>query len=112
MGDGNHVVVSHKLCAVQENVGWRVVVMKELVVVALNFRYFSSHILSQVFQNLTGEVRVDRTVRRNKFTVKIPCHLDKSNEHSFCCTLDLPLHFCSGDCGVFHCDDSCLFSVS
>jgi hypothetical protein len=69
MGNDNHVVVSHKHCGFQGCVGGRVVVMKEPVVVAPNFLSFSLHIFSQASQNVTEEVRVDCSVRRNKFTV-------------------------------------------
>jgi hypothetical protein len=59
MGNDNHVF----------SVGRYVVVMKEPVVVAPMFWSFSSHIFSHVSQNITGKVRVDRNVRRNKYTV-------------------------------------------
>jgi hypothetical protein len=41
MGNDNHVVVSHKLCGFQGPFGGRVVMMKEPVVVAMNFLPFS-----------------------------------------------------------------------
>jgi hypothetical protein len=50
-------------------VGGRVVMVKESVVVAPNFRSFTCHILSQGSQNVTVKVRVNRSVRRNRFTV-------------------------------------------
>jgi hypothetical protein len=84
MGNDNHVVVSHKLCEVQERVGGRVVVMKEPVVVAAKFRCFSSHISSQASQNITVKVSVDRNVRRNKFAVNSPLHIEKNDEHALC----------------------------
>jgi hypothetical protein len=59
-------------------VGGRVVVMKEAVVVEPKFRSFSSHIFSQASQNFTVKVRVDRSVRRNKFTVNNPVHIKKT----------------------------------
>jgi hypothetical protein len=65
-------------------VGGRVVVMKELVAVAPKFRSFSSHIFSQASQNVTVKVRVDRSVRRNKFTVNNPLDVEKNNEHALC----------------------------
>jgi hypothetical protein len=77
MGNDNHVVVSHKLCGFQGRVGGRVVVMKEPGVIAPNFRSFSSHIFSQASQSVTVKVRVDRSVRRNKFTVNNPLHVEK-----------------------------------
>jgi hypothetical protein len=43
--------------------------MKEQVVVAPNFRSFSSHIFSEASQNITVKVRVDSSVRRNKFAM-------------------------------------------
>jgi hypothetical protein len=53
MGNENHVFGSHKLSGFQGHVGGRVVVMKEPVVVAPQFQPFSSHIFSQVSQNVT-----------------------------------------------------------
>jgi hypothetical protein len=74
MGNDNHVVVSHKLFDFQGCVGGCIVVMKEPVVVVPKFQSFSSHIFSRVSQNVTVQVkvRVDHSVRRNKFTVTIP----------------------------------------
>jgi hypothetical protein len=51
--------------------------MKEPVVVAQKFRSFSSHIFSEASQNVTVKVRVDRSVRRNKFAVNKPLHVEK-----------------------------------
>jgi hypothetical protein len=84
MGSNNHVVVRHKLCGFQGCVSRHVVVMKEPVVVAPKFWSFSSHIFSYVSQNITVKVRVDRSVRRNKFTVNSPIHVKKNNEHALC----------------------------
>jgi hypothetical protein len=72
-------VVSHKLCGFQGHVGRHVVVMKEPVVVAPKFQSFSSHIFSQVSQNIMArvQVRVDRSVRRNKFMVNNPLNIKK-----------------------------------
>jgi hypothetical protein len=78
MGNSNPVVISQKLCGYQRHVGGRVVMMKEPVVVAPKFRYFSSHIFSQAPQNITVKVRVDHSVRRNKFTVNNPLHVEKT----------------------------------
>jgi hypothetical protein len=61
MGKDNHVVVSHKLSGFHGRVG--VVVMKEPLVVASNFRSFSSHIFSQASQNITIKFRVDCNIR-------------------------------------------------
>jgi hypothetical protein len=77
MGNDNHVVVSHELCCFQVHVSGRPVVMKEQVVFAPNFRSFSSHIFSQASQYITVNVRVDRSVRRNKFRVNNPLHVGK-----------------------------------
>jgi hypothetical protein len=79
MGNDNHVVVSHKLCGFQGCVGRRLVVMKEPIVVVPKFRSFLSHIFSQVSQNITVKVRVDHSVRRNKFTVNKPLHENKTH---------------------------------
>jgi hypothetical protein len=86
MGNDNHVVVSHNVCGFQGCVGGRVVVMKEPVVVVLKLWSFSSHIFSQASQNIIilVKVRVDRSVRRNKFTVHNPLHVEKNNEHDLC----------------------------
>jgi hypothetical protein len=77
MWKDNHVVISHKLCGVQGRVGGHVVVMKEPVVGAPKFPSFSSHIFSQASQNVTVKVRADRSVRRNKLTVRNPLHIEK-----------------------------------
>jgi hypothetical protein len=85
MGNDNHVVVSHKLSGFQGCVGGRIVVMKEPVVVAKKlFQFFSSHIFSQASQNITVlvNVRVDRSVRKNKFTVNNPIHAKKKKTMS------------------------------
>jgi hypothetical protein len=80
MGNDNNVVVSHKLCGFQGRVGGRVVAMKELVVFAPKFRSLSSHIFFQASRNVTVKVRVDSNVRRNKFMVNNPLHVEKNNE--------------------------------
>jgi hypothetical protein len=51
--------------------------MKEPVVVGPNFRSFPSHIFSQASQNVKVKVRVDRSVRRNKFTMNTPLRIEK-----------------------------------
>jgi hypothetical protein len=80
MGNDNHVV-SHKLCAFQGCVGRRIVMMKEPVVVVLKFQL---HIFSQASQNVTVKVRVDHSVRRNKFMANNHLHIEKDNEHALC----------------------------
>jgi hypothetical protein len=82
MGNDNHVVVSHKLCSFQGHVGGRLIMMKEPVVVASKFWSFSLHIFSQVSQNVTAKVSVDRSVWRNKYMMKKPIHVEKINEHA------------------------------
>jgi hypothetical protein len=94
MWNDNHVV-SHKLCGFQGRVGRRVVTMKEPVMAAPKFQSFSSHIFSHASQNVTVKVRVDRSVRRNKFMVNSPLHAEKDNEHALCWTPDLSRPFCS-----------------
>jgi hypothetical protein len=81
MGNDKHVVVSHKLCGFQGCVGGHVVVMKEPVEVAPKFQPFSLHIFSQASHNITVKVRVDRGVRRNKFTVNNPLHGQKKKQN-------------------------------
>jgi hypothetical protein len=96
-GNDNHVVI-HKLWGFH----WRVggcVVMKEPVVVVPNFWSFLSHIFPQASQNITVKVRVDCSVRRNRFTVNNPLEL-------WTCRA----FFALGDCGLFHCDDCCFVS--
>jgi hypothetical protein len=78
MGNDDHVVVSHRLCDFQGRVDGHVVMMKEPVVVALKFRSFLSHIFSQASQNVTVKIRVDCSVRRNKFTANHPLHVKKT----------------------------------
>jgi hypothetical protein len=68
MGTDNHVV-SHKLCGFLGRVGGHVVVMKEPVVVAQKFVALLSRIFCQASENVTVKVRVDHSVRRNKFIV-------------------------------------------
>jgi hypothetical protein len=51
-----------------------IVMLMEPVVVAQKFRSFSSHIFSQVSQNIAVKVRVDHSVRKNKFTANNPLH--------------------------------------
>jgi hypothetical protein len=58
--------------------------VKEPGVVAPKFLSFSLHIFSQAPQNITVEVRVDSSVRRNKFTVNNPIHVEKHSEHALC----------------------------
>jgi hypothetical protein len=86
MGNDNHVVVSHKLCGFQGCVGGRVAMLKEPVVVAPKFRSFWSNFFSHESQNVSVRVivRVDRSVRRNKFTGNNPFHVEKNNEHALC----------------------------
>jgi hypothetical protein len=67
MGNEKRVIVSHKLCGFQGRVGGRIVM--EPVVVAPKFPSFLSHIFFHVSQNITVKVRVNRSVRRNKFRV-------------------------------------------
>jgi hypothetical protein len=69
----------------------------EPIVVAPKFRSLPSHIFSLAYQNVTVrvKVRVDRSVRRNKFTMTIPFMSKKNNGHALCWTLDLPRLFCS-----------------
>jgi hypothetical protein len=78
MGNDNHVVITHKLCGFQGRLGGCVVMMKEPFVVVPKFRSFSSHIFSHASQNITVKVRVDHSVRRNKFTVNNPLHVEKT----------------------------------
>jgi hypothetical protein len=85
MGNNNHVVLSHKLCVFLGCVDGRIVMMQEPAVVVPKFWSFSSHIFSQASPNITVEIRVDGSVRRNKFMVNNPLHVEKeTNEHALC----------------------------
>jgi hypothetical protein len=106
MGNDNHVVVSHKLCGFQGSVGG-CVVMKEPVLVAPKFWYFSLHIFSQESQNVTVCVRVDHSVRRSKFTVNNRLHVEKTMSMLFLDLRSCSIFFALGDCGLFQCDDCC-----
>jgi hypothetical protein len=86
--------------------------MKEPVVVASKFWYFLSHIFSQASQNVTVKVRVDGSVRRYKFTVNNPLHMEKPMSMLFvelrtCCAF-----FALVDLGLFLCNDCCFVSDS
>jgi hypothetical protein len=77
MGYDNHDIVSHKFCGFQGRVGGGRVVVREPVVLAPKFRSFSHRIFSQASQNVTVKIRVHHSVRRNKFTVNNPLHVEK-----------------------------------
>jgi hypothetical protein len=83
VGNDNSVVVSHILCGFHGHVGGRNILM-EPVVVAPKFQSFSLHIFSQAPQNITVKVRVDCSVRRNKFMVNSLLHVEENNEHALC----------------------------
>jgi hypothetical protein len=70
-------------CGFQGRVGGCVAMM-EPVVVAPEFRSFLSHIIPQAFPNVTVKVRVDLSIRRHKFTVNNPLHIEKDSEHDLC----------------------------
>jgi hypothetical protein len=115
MGNDNHVVVSPKLCGFQGRVGGHVVMMKEPAVVAPKFWSFSMHIFSQASQNITVKVRIDCSVRRNKFTVNNPLQVKKKKKTMSRLLVELwtcHTFFALGDCGFFHCDDCCFVSGS
>jgi hypothetical protein len=94
--------------------GGRVVVMKEPVVVAPKFQTFSLHIFSQASHSLSITVKVtfDHSVRRNKFTVKNPLHVEKTMSMLFVELWTCHTFIALGDCGLFHCDDFCFVSGS
>jgi hypothetical protein len=111
MGSDNHVV-SHKLCGFQGHVD-RHVVMKEQAVVAPKFWSFSSHIFSQASQNVTVKVRVDRSVRRNRFTANNPLHAEKEAMSMLFVELWTCLSFLAlGDYVFFHSSYCCFVSAS
>jgi hypothetical protein len=96
----------------QGNVGGRIVVMKEPVVVSPKFRSFSLHIFSRAFQNVTGKVRVDCSVRRNKFTANNPLRAKKKMSMLFVELRTCRTIFALGDCGLLCCNDICFVSGS
>jgi hypothetical protein len=102
----NHAVVSHKFWGFQGRVGGHVVVMKGPVVDEPKFWSFLSHIFSQPAQNITVNVRVDCSVRRNNFMVNNPLH-EKKKKKSMPFTELRTCHtnFALGDCGLFRCND-------
>jgi hypothetical protein len=65
----------------------RHVVVLEPFVVAPKFWYFSLYIFFQASQNIRVrvKVRVDHSVRRNKFTVNNPLHAEKKNNERALC---------------------------
>jgi hypothetical protein len=71
-------------CGFQGHVGGNIVMMKPVI-------------FSQASQNVTVriKVRVDRSVRRNKFTVNNPLHINKNKELALCWIPGLPHLFCS-----------------
>jgi hypothetical protein len=78
-------------------------VIKVPVVVVPEFQSFSLHIFSQASQNITVKVRVDLSVRRNKFTVNNPLNI-KRNMMSMNSRQACHASFALGDCGLFRCD--------
>jgi hypothetical protein len=94
-------------------VGGKVFMMEPLVV-APKFWSFSSHIFSQVSQNVTVwvKVRVDCSVTRNNFMVNSPLHIKKNNEMLFVELWTCRTFFALGDCGLFHFDHCCFVSGS
>jgi hypothetical protein len=107
MGNNNHVVVNHKHRGFQGHMAGRVVMM-EPVVAALRFRSPSSHVFSKAPQN----VRVDRSVRRKKFTENNPLHTEEKTSMLFVELRTCRASFALGDCGLFHYDDCCFVSES
>jgi hypothetical protein len=71
---------------------------------------FLSHIFSQASQNITVKVRVDCSVRRNKFMVDNPLHTKKTTSMLFVELRICRTFFALGDCGLFHCDNCCFAS--
>jgi hypothetical protein len=92
--------------------GGRVVMVKEPVVVAPKLRSFSSQIFSQAYQNFTVKVRVDCSVRRDKFTVTNPFHIEKTTSTLFIELRTCRIPFAFGDCGLFHCNYCWFVSAS
>jgi hypothetical protein len=99
-------------CGFQGCVGGLIVVMKEPVVVAPKFRSFSLHIFSQASQKVTVKVRVEHSVRRNKFRLTIPFMSKKTMSVLFVELWTCCVFFALGDCGLFHCDDCWFVSGS
>jgi hypothetical protein len=64
-------------------VGGCIVVMKEPVVVAPKFQSFSSHISSQMSQNIPVKVRDEHSVGGTN-SVDNPLHVENNNKHALC----------------------------
>jgi hypothetical protein len=107
LGNDNHIV-SQKLCGFQG----AHCCDEEPVVVAPKFWSFSSHIFSSLSQYVTVKIKVDRSVRKNKFTVNIPFTSKKAMSMLFVELLTCCAFFALGDSGLFHCDDYCFVSGS
>jgi hypothetical protein len=81
-------------------------------VVVPKFWSFSLHIFSQASQNVTVKVGVDCSVRRNKFTVNNPLHIEKTISMLFVELWTCHAFLAVGECGLFHCNDFCFVSGS
>jgi hypothetical protein len=110
--DDNHVVVSHKLWF--SGTCWRARCRDDGASCGCaKVPVVSSHIFSQASRNVTVKVRVDRSVRRNKFTVNNPLHVEEKTmsmlfvEHRTCSAF-----FVLCDCWLFYCGDCCFVSGS
>jgi hypothetical protein len=77
MENDSHVVVKSQTLWFSELCEWARCRDEEAGCGCAKVPVFSSHIFSQASQNVTVKVRVDRSVRRNKFMVNNPLHVKK-----------------------------------
>jgi hypothetical protein len=68
--------------------------------------FFVAHFLSSISKH-AGKVRVDRSVRRNKFTLNTHLRLEKTMSMLFVELQNCCAFFALGDCGLFHCNNCC-----
>jgi hypothetical protein len=73
---------------------------------------FFIDIFSQASQNVTVKVTVDCSVKRNKFSVYIPLHIEKTMSMFFVELWTCRAFFALGHCGLFHCNNCYLVSGS
>jgi hypothetical protein len=88
------------------------VVMKVPDAAVLKFWSFLLHIFPQASQNVTVNVRVHRSGRRNKFTVNNPRHVKKTMSMLFVELQTCRVFFALGAGRLFHCNDCCFVSES
>jgi hypothetical protein len=113
MGNDNHVVASHRLYDIQGMSAGALSWWRSQLWLCQIPVFFVSHFLS-TSQNFTVKVRVDRNVRRHKFTVNNPLHAKKKKTmRIFLVELrTCRAFFCSWWLSALSCDDFCFVSGS